>query len=103
MNRVAHRETLTGTSRPRSRAATRAEVAARLRAANTAYGFVNDVAALARHPALRRVTIATPGGAASLAAPPVIASDGTPPFGPVPAIGAHTAAIQDEFGETAEQ
>ncbi|MBN9508563.1 MAG: CoA transferase [Alphaproteobacteria bacterium] len=81
----------------------RAEVTARLRAANTAYGFVNDVAALARHPALRRITVTTPGGTASLAAPPVIASDGAPPLGPVPAIGAHTAAIRDEFWETAEQ
>ncbi len=103
VNRCANREHVDGHIAAAFARRDRAEVTARLRAANTAYGFVNDVAALARHPALRRVTIATPGGAASLAAPPVIASDGAAPFGPVPAIGAHTAAIQDEFGETAEQ
>ena len=41
---------------------TRDEAAAKLRAANTAYGFVNDVAALAHHPALRRATVETPNG-----------------------------------------
>ena len=51
---------------------TRAEAAARLRAANTAYGFVNDVAAFARHPALRRAQVATPNGPVSVAAPPVM-------------------------------
>jgi itaconate CoA-transferase len=77
----------------------RAEATQRLRAANTAYGFVNDVAALAHHPALRRVLVATPGGTALLAAPPAISSDGSAPLGPVPAIGAHSAAIREEFRE----
>jgi itaconate CoA-transferase len=81
----------------------RAEVTARLRTANTAYGFVNDVAALARHPALRRVPVATPGGNAWLVAPPAISSDGAAPLGPVPAIGAHSAAIREEFREKEER
>ena len=50
----------------------RAQAAAKLRAANTAYGFVNDVAAFSRHPALRRATVDTPNGPVSLAAPPVL-------------------------------
>ena len=50
--------------------------AAKLRAANTAYGFVNSVAEFARHPALRRAAVATPNGPVSIAAPPVISSDG---------------------------
>jgi itaconate CoA-transferase len=77
---------------------TRTQAAAKLRAANTAYGFVNDVAALASHPALRRATVQTPNGEVELAAPPVLFSDGARPLGPVPAIGEHSAAIRAEFG-----
>ena len=76
---------------------TRDQAAARLRAANTAYGFVNDVAGLARHPALRRVTVETPAGPVSLAAPPAISGGGPAALGPVPALGAQTAAIRAEF------
>jgi itaconate CoA-transferase len=76
---------------------TRAEAAAKLRAANTAYGFVNDVAAFARHSALRRATVQTPNGDVALAAPPVLFSDGVRPLGPVPAIGEHSVAIRGEF------
>ncbi len=78
---------------------TREEAAAKLRAANTAYGFVNDVAALAHHPALRRVTVRTPGGPVSIAAPPVITTDGLVDLGPVPAIGEHSVAIRAEFAD----
>jgi crotonobetainyl-CoA:carnitine CoA-transferase CaiB-like acyl-CoA transferase len=75
----------------------RAEAAARLRAANTAYGFVNDMAAFAHHPALRRVTVDTPNGPVTMAAPPVLTTDGARDLGPVPAVGAHSAAIRTEF------
>ena len=78
---------------------TRDAAAAKLRAANTAYGFVNDVAALAHHPALRRVTVGTPGGPVSIAAPPVITSAGPVGLGPVPAIGEHSEAIRAEFAD----
>jgi len=76
---------------------TRDRAAAKLRAANTAYGFVNDVAAFAKHPALRRAMVATPNGPVSIAAPPVLFSDGPRELGPVPAIGEHSAAIRAEF------
>jgi len=76
---------------------TRDQAAAKLRAANTAYGFVNDVAAFSHHPALRRVTVATPGGDVAIAAPPVILSEGDRTLGPVPAIGEHSEAIRGEF------
>jgi itaconate CoA-transferase len=75
----------------------RAQAAERLRAANTAYGFVNDVAAFSRHPALRRTMVGTPNGPVSLAAPPVLSGDGPRALGPVPAIGEHSAAIRAEF------
>jgi len=75
----------------------RDEATARLRAANTAFGLVNEVADLARHPALRRSVVATPGGEVAVVMPPVLV-DGVPPvLGPVPAIGAHSAAIRAEF------
>ena len=45
---------------------TRDQAAAKLRAANTAYGFVNDVAAFSHHPALRRAEVETPNGPVSL-------------------------------------
>ena len=78
-------------------ALTRDQAAAKLRAANTAYGFVNDVAAFSHHPALRRVTVDTPGGPVAIAAPPVILSDGGRTLGPVPAIGSHSDRIRAEF------
>jgi crotonobetainyl-CoA:carnitine CoA-transferase CaiB-like acyl-CoA transferase len=77
---------------------TRAEAAEKLRHANTAYGFVNDVAALAHHPALRRANVQTPNGEVALAAPPVLFSDGVRELGPVPDVGEHSAAIRAEFG-----
>ncbi len=72
--------------------------AAKLRAANTAFGFVNDLAGFAQHPALRRMTVATPGGPARVAAPPALSTDGATTCGPVPAIGEHSALIRTEFG-----
>ncbi len=79
-------------------ALTRDEAAAKLRASNTAYGFVNDLAALGHHPALRRTPVALPtGGSAHIVAPAVIKSDETLALGAVPAIGAHSAEIRKEF------
>jgi crotonobetainyl-CoA:carnitine CoA-transferase CaiB-like acyl-CoA transferase len=76
---------------------TRDQASTKLRAANTAYGFVNTVAEFAHHPALRRATVGTPNGDVSIAAPPVLSSDGPRALGAVPAIGAHSAAIRAEF------
>jgi crotonobetainyl-CoA:carnitine CoA-transferase CaiB-like acyl-CoA transferase len=75
----------------------RAEAERRLRASRTAYGFVNSVFDLARHPALRRIEVATPGGGVALVAPPAIHDGAVPVLGAVPAIGEHGAAIRAEF------
>ena len=75
----------------------RAAAAARLQAAGTAYGFVNDLAGLAAHPALRRVRVETPTASAEIVSPPVIDSTGPRSLGRVPAIGEHSAAIRAEF------
>ena len=75
---------------------TRDQAAAKLRAANTAYGFVNDLEAFSRHPALRRQTVETPNGPVAIAAPPVL-HEIARPLGSVPAIGQHSPAIRAEF------
>jgi crotonobetainyl-CoA:carnitine CoA-transferase CaiB-like acyl-CoA transferase len=78
---------------------TRAQVIEELRRANTAFGFVNDMHGLARHPALRRTRVATAAGPLDLVAPAAHFSDaGARALGAVPAIGEHSAAIRAEFG-----
>jgi itaconate CoA-transferase len=99
VTRVANRAVVDGHIGAVFAKLTRADAAAKLRAANTAYGFVNDVAALTHHPALRRAAVQTPNGEVALAAPPVLFSDGVRSLGPVPAIGEHSAAIRAEFGD----
>lgn len=95
--RVANRAEVDGHIAAVFATLSREAAAARLRTANTAFGFVNDVAALARHPALRRAEIETPNGTVSIAAPPVLQAEGPRELGPVPAIGEHSAAIRREF------
>ncbi len=76
---------------------TREAAAARLREAGTAFGLVNGVEELARHAALRRISVPTPNGPVSMAAPAARFADGPRPVGRVPALGEHTAAIRAEF------
>ena len=80
------------------KAHSRAECVAKLARANTAYGFVNNVAGLSAHKALRRVTVETEKGPVALAAPAARFSDGPRQYGPVPGLGEHSAAIRTEFG-----
>jgi len=96
--RVRNREMVDARVAEGFAALTRDQAAAKLRAANTAYGFVNDLAALATHPALRRTEVALPGGGtAHIVAPAVIRSGETLALGRVPAIGEHSEAIRTAF------
>ena len=95
--RVAHRATVDAYIARAFARLDRAGASAKLRAANTAFGFVNDVAAFSHHPALRRAVVDTPNGPVAIAAPPVRTSEGDRALGPVPAIGEHAAAIRAEF------
>jgi crotonobetainyl-CoA:carnitine CoA-transferase CaiB-like acyl-CoA transferase len=97
VERVANRATVDAHVAARFATMPRATCAERLRAANAAYGFVNDVAAFARHPALRRVLLETPNGPVAVAAPAPCFSDGERSLGPVPALGQHTTAVRAEF------
>lgn len=71
----------------------------RLLAANTAFGFVNDVPALAVHPALRRTVVVTQYGPAQIVCPPVSVAGETVSLGPVPAIGEHSDLIRADFAQ----
>ncbi len=97
VERVAHRERVDGHIAPAFARLTRAECAARLEAAGIAFGFVNGVEELARHPALRRISVETPNGPVSMAAPPARLSDAPRRYGRVPALDEHGAAIRAEF------
>ena len=95
--RVANRTEMDGVIADAFVTFSREEVARRLVEAGTAFGFINEVADLPTHPALRRVTVATPNGPASIIAPPTTRDGITPTFGPVPDIGDHSQAIRAEF------
>jgi itaconate CoA-transferase len=72
---------------------TDAELTEALACADIAFAHVNDLAALSRHPHLRRITIETPGGDVSYPAPAPIFVGAPRPYGPAPAIGEHSSAI----------
>ncbi|QEE40084.1 MULTISPECIES: CaiB/BaiF CoA-transferase family protein [unclassified Methylobacterium] len=72
--------------------------ATRLKAAGTAYGFVNTLADLATHPALVRAEVETPAGPARIVAPPVLIDGEVRALGRVPDIGEHSERIRREFG-----
>jgi itaconate CoA-transferase len=98
--RVANRAVVDARVAEAFAALNRDQAAAKLRGSNTAYGFVNDLAALRHHPALRRTKVTLPGGGtADIIAPAVIRTGETLDLGAVPAIGQNTETIKAEFGE----
>jgi itaconate CoA-transferase len=76
---------------------TQAQVAERLREANTAFSVVNTVDQVAAHPQLRRTPVATPEGPVDVVAPGIMWKGREPDLGPVPALGEHTEAVRKEF------
>ena len=74
-----------------------AALVALLQAAGIAFGAVNEVAGLSAHPHLRRRTVSTPGGEASLPALPALFAGEQVAPSAVPALGQHTDAIRREF------
>jgi crotonobetainyl-CoA:carnitine CoA-transferase CaiB-like acyl-CoA transferase len=69
----------------------------RLSQAGIAYGRLNDIGGLSRHPQLRRVKVETPAGDANVAAVAAIRSDQAETLRKVPSIGEHSEAIRAEF------
>ncbi|MGA0593822.1 CaiB/BaiF CoA transferase family protein [Enterovirga sp. CN4-39] len=96
--RVANRADVDSVVATAFRQMTKADAARRLTAARTAFGFVNEVADLVHHPALRRAEVATSVGPASIIAPPALIDGEGRRLGRVPEIGEHSAAIRAEFG-----
>jgi formyl-CoA transferase len=68
-----------------------------LAAADIAFARVNTPADLSHHPHLRRITIGTPSGPVSYPAPAAQRASSTRRYGPVPALGEHTAKVRKEF------
>ena len=66
---------------------TEAQAIEALQAADVALASVNDMAALSRHPHLRRITVDTAAGPVSYPAPGAVFTDETRSYGPVPALG----------------
>ncbi len=75
-----------------------AELSAKLAAAEIAFARVSDMAALAVHPHLNRITVGTPSGPVSYPAPPHHRAGG---YGAVPAPGEHTERVRAEFAAAA--
>ena len=73
------------------------EAIQRLADAGIAYGRLNDMAGLARHPQLRRVSVATPSGDAQVVAEAAMRSGRQRDVPRVPALGEHSRALRDEF------
>jgi itaconate CoA-transferase len=61
-----------------------AELRDRLTSADIAFAAVNDMAGLAAHPHLRRITVETPAGPVELPSPAPIIIDAPRSYGPVP-------------------
>ncbi|QOG06091.1 CoA transferase [Aureimonas sp. OT7] len=57
--------------------------------AEVAFASVNDMAALSKHPHLRRIVVETPNGPVSLPAPAAVVAGQERAYGRVPAIGEH--------------
>jgi crotonobetainyl-CoA:carnitine CoA-transferase CaiB-like acyl-CoA transferase len=99
-SRVAHRDELEAMIAKRFAGETSAVMAAKLRAAGIAFGRVNSVAEVSRHPDLRRIRVATPTGPVETPAPPArfdgASADDIPK---VPAPGEHAAALRAEFAK----
>jgi itaconate CoA-transferase len=69
----------------------------RLAACDIAFARVTDMAALGRHPHLRRITVGLPSGSVAYPAPAGQWAGETRRYGPVPALGEHTAKVRAEF------
>ena len=97
--RVANRTELDAEIGAVFRGLTREEAEARLRRHQIAYGAINSVPEVSRHPQLRRVPVRMAGGEYPIPAPPVRVAGGEPRLRPVPNLGEHSSAIRAEFAE----
>ncbi|RUV40498.1 CoA transferase [Mesorhizobium sp. M1A.T.Ca.IN.004.03.1.1] len=96
MERLGHRAQLDEIIERRFSELSCQEAMRELEAAGLAYGRLNEVADVSRHPHIRRVEIGTPEGTVETIAPAAIFNSEHPSLRPVPALGAHTEAVREE-------
>ncbi|WP_287187077.1 CaiB/BaiF CoA-transferase family protein [Mesorhizobium sp.] len=96
MERLGHRAQLDEIIERRFSEISCHEAMQELEAAGLAYGRLNEVADVSRHPHIRRVQVGTPKGTVETIAPAAIFNSERPWLRPVPALGAHTEAIREE-------
>lgn len=99
--RVANLPALNAIIAPIFAALPRETLAAKLRAADIAYGALNTVADLAKHPQLRRVAQPTERGELALVASPIRRGPTPARYKPIPALDEHGAALRAEFAAPA--
>ncbi len=87
--RVRHRSETDGAVAQAFARLDREQALAALTRGDIAFAELNDMAALARHPHLRRIEVATPSGPVSLPAPAPIVKGETRIYGPAPGLGEH--------------
>ena len=73
------------------------KVAAKLQAAQIAFGRLNGMDEFAKHPQNRFVSVRTSGGEMQILAPGVVVNGMVAPLGDVPDLGANSTAIREEF------
>ena len=103
MARLKNRQALEAIISKAFAARQRADMLQALIAADIAFGAVNDVSDLSSHPQLKRITVDTPAGPVSYAAPPLRRSGETFEAGAVPVLGEHSDAIRKEFQQAARE
>ncbi|ARP67248.1 MULTISPECIES: CaiB/BaiF CoA transferase family protein [Mesorhizobium] len=96
MERLGHRAQLDEIIERRFSELSCHEAMQELEAAGLAYGRLNEVADISKHPHVRRVGIGTPEGTVETIAPAAIFNSEHPSLRPVPALGAHTESVRKE-------
>ena len=97
--RVANRLAVDGAVASALSRLDRDEAAKRLNSAGIAFGFLNDISGLSRHPQLKTEAVETPMGIIDLIERPMRLASGQPPLRPVPAIDSHGARLRAEFAD----
>jgi crotonobetainyl-CoA:carnitine CoA-transferase CaiB-like acyl-CoA transferase len=95
--RVENRAYVEGRIEQTTSQISRDEFHARLRKGDIAYGAVNTIPDVSKHGALRRITVGTPNGNISYAAPAVIRGAARDDYGPAPGYDQHGTKIREEF------
>ncbi|RUU12147.1 CoA transferase [Mesorhizobium sp. USDA-HM6] len=96
MERLGHRARLNEIIERRFSELSCQEAMQELETAGLAYGRLNEVADISKHPHVRRVEVATPEGTIETIAPAAIFNSEPPSLRPVPALGAHTETVREE-------